>query len=235
MGDGLADRLTHTDVGFRHQNIDRLDLHDRYRRRSFLVVVATGEKRCKAARAERDKQNEDASGLHGLLLSTVRVAPSGPTRGFQQPNVNLWLTRYDGFTQHRDLCSIKHRRQVGTGRLVVEADRHQRHLMHEAKAVLQAPAQQLAIAGRHQKAAAEKSKAAAQKEFAGKIVTEIKPLTKFFPAEGYVPTRIVRRDALAPEAELQGPAIVEFMDSTAVVPPAWTLRARPDGILEVVR
>lgn len=36
-----------------------------------------------------------------------------------------------------------------------------------------------------QKKAAEKSKAEAQKEFAGKIVTEIKPLTKFYPAEGY--------------------------------------------------
>src|SRR5437867_1092134 len=36
-----------------------------------------------------------------------------------------------------------------------------------------------------QKAAAEKSKAVAQKEFAGKVVTEIKPLTKFYPAESY--------------------------------------------------
>jgi peptide-methionine (S)-S-oxide reductase len=36
-----------------------------------------------------------------------------------------------------------------------------------------------------QKAAAEKSLAAAQKEFGGKIVTEIKPLTKFYPAEDY--------------------------------------------------
>ena len=36
-----------------------------------------------------------------------------------------------------------------------------------------------------QKAAADKSKAAAQKEFAGKVVTEIKPLTKFYPAESY--------------------------------------------------
>jgi peptide-methionine (S)-S-oxide reductase len=36
-----------------------------------------------------------------------------------------------------------------------------------------------------QKAAAEKSLAAAQKEFGGRIVTEIKPLTKFYPAENY--------------------------------------------------
>ena len=36
-----------------------------------------------------------------------------------------------------------------------------------------------------QKAAAEKSKAAAQKDFIQPIVTEIRPLTKFYKAEGY--------------------------------------------------
>lgn len=36
-----------------------------------------------------------------------------------------------------------------------------------------------------QKAAAEKSKAAAQKNFSSPIVTEIVPLTKFYEAEGY--------------------------------------------------
>jgi len=36
-----------------------------------------------------------------------------------------------------------------------------------------------------QKAAAEKSKAAAQKDFVQPIVTEISPLPKFYKAEGY--------------------------------------------------
>jgi N-methylhydantoinase A len=57
----------------------------------------------------------------------------------------------------------------------------------------------------------------------------------FFPEQDFVPTRIVHRDALEPGAELAGPAIVEFMDSTVVVPPEWTLRARENGILEVAR
>ena len=37
------------------------------------------------------------------------------------------------------------------------------------------------------------------------------------------------------ETELAGPAIVEFMDSTVVVPPGWALETREDGILEVTR
>ena len=57
----------------------------------------------------------------------------------------------------------------------------------------------------------------------------------FFPAAGIVDARIVRREALGPGAELAGPAIVEFMDSTVVVPPGWALKTREDGILEVTR
>jgi N-methylhydantoinase A len=57
----------------------------------------------------------------------------------------------------------------------------------------------------------------------------------YFPDGGFVPTQIVRREALAPGADLAGPAIVEFMDSTVVVPPEWTLQTREDGILEVTR
>ena len=57
----------------------------------------------------------------------------------------------------------------------------------------------------------------------------------FFPDSGYVATRIVRRDELRPGDTVPGPAVVEFMDSTAVVPPGWTLLTRQDGILEVTR
>jgi N-methylhydantoinase A len=57
----------------------------------------------------------------------------------------------------------------------------------------------------------------------------------YFPEGGFVPAAIARRDALAPGAVLPGPAIVEFMDSTVVVPPGWRLQTRDDGILEVTR
>jgi N-methylhydantoinase A len=57
----------------------------------------------------------------------------------------------------------------------------------------------------------------------------------FFPGHGFVETAIVLRQQLASGATLAGPAIVEFMDSTAVVPPAWSLAVLPNGVLEVTR
>ena len=65
--------------------------------------------------------------------------------------------------------------------------------------------------------------------------TETRERDVFFPDAGFVSARILRREALEPGADLEGPAIVEFMDSTVVVPPGWTLSAREDGILEVAR
>src|SRR5215831_10813075 len=49
--------------------------------------------------------------------------------------------------------SVQYGGQIGAGRLVVEADRHQGHLMHEAQPVAQTPAEQFAIARRDQKSA----------------------------------------------------------------------------------
>ena len=65
--------------------------------------------------------------------------------------------------------------------------------------------------------------------------TETRERDVFFPDAGFVSARILRREALEPGGDLEGPAIVEFMDSTVVVPPEWTLRTREDGILEVAR
>src|SRR6266404_1263301 len=47
--------------------------------------------------------------------------------------------------------SVQHRREVGAGRLIVETDRHQIHLMREAETVPQTPAKQLPVARRQQK------------------------------------------------------------------------------------
>ena len=54
-----------------------------------------------------------------------------------------------------------------------------------------------------------------------------------FPGHGFVPTTVVRREALAPGSRLAGPAVVESMDSTVVVPPDWGLHAAPSGILDL--
>ena len=44
----------------------------------------------------------------------------------------------------------------------------------------------------------------------------------FFPEHGFVSAKIYRREALRPGAEVQGPAVVEFQDATAVIAPGMT-------------
>ena len=50
-----------------------------------------------------------------------------------------------------------------------------------------------------------------------------------------MPTPVLRREGVAAGTERDGPLIVESMDSTVVVPPAWRLAARDGGLLELVR
>ncbi len=56
----------------------------------------------------------------------------------------------------------------------------------------------------------------------------------WFPETGFVRTPVYRRTALPIGATFAGPAIVEQMDATTVVPPAWTVRvdARANLLLE---
>jgi N-methylhydantoinase A len=42
-----------------------------------------------------------------------------------------------------------------------------------------------------------------------------------FPGTGFMPTPVHWRDGLSPGTEIAGPAIIEAMDSTTVVPPGW--------------
>jgi N-methylhydantoinase A len=51
------------------------------------------------------------------------------------------------------------------------------------------------------------------------------------PGPGLMPTQVVRRDKLAPQARVVGPAIIESLDSTVVVPPGWDVRVNPEGFL----
>jgi N-methylhydantoinase A len=55
----------------------------------------------------------------------------------------------------------------------------------------------------------------------------------WFPDEGYVSTLVYDRDRLAPDTRISGPAIVEQMDTTTVVPPHASLRADRAGYLHM--
>ena len=57
----------------------------------------------------------------------------------------------------------------------------------------------------------------------------------FFPEHDFVSTPIRRREGLASTERLSGPVVVESMDSTVVVPPAWQLERLPSGILNLTR
>ena len=56
-----------------------------------------------------------------------------------------------------------------------------------------------------------------------------------FPDEGTVTATVYDRDALAPDATLDGPAVLAGTESTTVVPPAWTGRVRRDGTVVLER
>ena len=54
------------------------------------------------------------------------------------------------------LHSLMDRRQIGAGRLVVEANAHQRHLRDQPQPIVEAPRENLVVARRHQKAGSGK-------------------------------------------------------------------------------
>jgi N-methylhydantoinase A len=57
----------------------------------------------------------------------------------------------------------------------------------------------------------------------------------WFPEAGFVPASILRRESLLRGAVLDGPLVVEEMDSTIVVPPHWSLTLADADILELAR
>ena len=47
--------------------------------------------------------------------------------------------------------------------------------------------------------------------------------------------RLVARAGLAPDTNLTGPALVVEASSATIVPPGWSARALPGGVLMLVR
>lgn len=57
----------------------------------------------------------------------------------------------------------------------------------------------------------------------------------WFPSTGFVDTPIHWRDGLMPSAEIVGPAVIEALDSTTVLPPGWKARVDELGYMRLTR
>ena len=55
----------------------------------------------------------------------------------------------------------------------------------------------------------------------------------WFAETGFAPTTVHWRDGLMPGTHIVGPAIIEAMDSTTVVPPGWTARIDDLGYIRL--
>ena len=60
-----------------------------------------------------------------------------------------------------------------------------------------------------------------------KALIEVRPV--WFAETGFVDTNVYRRESLPADATLTGPAIIEQMDTTTVVPPQSKVRIDPIG------
>jgi N-methylhydantoinase A len=66
-----------------------------------------------------------------------------------------------------------------------------------------------------------------------RAVPRVRPV--WFAATGFVETPILDRDAIRPADRITGPAIIEQMDTTTVVPPGWTATVDAAANLLLVR
>ena len=57
--------------------------------------------------------------------------------------------------------------------------------------------------------------------------------TAWFPGAGSVACAVYLRDALTPGDMLTGPAIIDALDCTAVIPPAWVGTVDPEGFVHL--
>lgn len=57
----------------------------------------------------------------------------------------------------------------------------------------------------------------------------------WFPGPGFVTSSVLDRSALRPGEVVLGPAVIEQLDSTTILPPAWQATAHPSGSLVLQR
>jgi len=76
--------------------------------------------------------------------------------------------------------------------------------------------------------------AAAGREAATPADTESRRRPVWFRETGFAETEIFSRNGLVPGTEISGPAIIEQMDSTTVVPPGWRVSVGADGSLDLL-
>ena len=57
----------------------------------------------------------------------------------------------------------------------------------------------------------------------------------WFPATGFVATPVLARPGLTAGQTIPGPAIIEALDSTTVIPPDWTAAIDAMGFIRLTR
>jgi N-methylhydantoinase A len=61
----------------------------------------------------------------------------------------------------------------------------------------------------------------------------VSPRDAWFPATGTTACTVYWRDALTSGTTLTGPAIIDALDCTAIIPPAWTGQVDEDGFIHL--
>lgn len=72
-------------------------------------------------------------------------------------------------------------------------------------------------------------------EYEGEGTAELGTREAYFPEVGYRETTIYDRDRLAPETQIEGPAVLEQAESTTVLSPEWVGEISSDGTLTARR
>jgi len=72
-------------------------------------------------------------------------------------------------------------------------------------------------------------------QYADASLARLRHRAVWFPSTGLIDTPIHWRDGLTPGTELAGPAVIEALDSTTVLPPGWRARVDDLGYMRLTR